>query len=153
MNGKLIGYLVCAHCTMRTGHSRFFFKKTLKTICCSPQCSSYAESVYAIKIPKNQIKIPLMQFGDFSVVVFFLFELILISHQYKYGFSRSMFTELMGSSRNHVVNVKPFSYGHFASGGNTTPCKRNKNANEQSEKTILTYFVLFSRTFEHFQCI
>lgn len=30
-------------------------------------------------------------------------------YQYKYGFSRSMFTELMGSSRNHVQNVKPFS--------------------------------------------
>lgn len=54
-------------------------------------------------------------------VVFSFIELILISHQYKYGFSRSMLTELMGSNRNHVVNVKPFSYGHFASGGNTIP--------------------------------
>lgn len=60
----------------------------------------------------------------------FRIQLILISHQYKYGFSRSMLTELMGSSRNHVVNVKPFSYGHFASGGNTTPCKETeRNAN------------------------
>lgn len=34
-----------------------------------------------------------------------------------------MFTELIGSSRNHVVNVNPFSYGHFASGGNTIACR------------------------------
>lgn len=31
------------------------------------------------------------------------------TYQYRYGFSRSMFTELMGSSRNHVVKVNPFS--------------------------------------------
>lgn len=42
-----------------------------------------------------------------------------ITHQYKYGFSRSIFTEFIGSKRNHVVNVNPFSYGHFANGGNT----------------------------------
>lgn len=51
--------------------------------------------------------------------------LFISTYQYKYGFSRSMFTELIGSSRNHVVNVKPFSYGHFASGGNTIACISN----------------------------
>lgn len=48
------------------------------------------------------------------------------TYQYKYGFSRSILTELMGSSRNHVVNVKPFSYGHLASGGKTTACMDTK---------------------------
>lgn len=66
--------------------------------------------------------------------VFFLFQLIPISHQYKYGFSRSMLTELMGSSRNHVVNVKPFSYGHFASGGNTIPWKEKQMQIKWTEK-------------------
>lgn len=31
------------------------------------------------------------------------------TYQYKYGFSLSMLTELIGSSRNQVVKVKPFS--------------------------------------------
>lgn len=63
---------------------------------------------------------------------------IWISHQYKYGFSRSMLTELMGSSRNHVVNVKPFSYGHFASGGSTIPWKEMQIT--QNQHKINTYF-------------
>lgn len=57
-------------------------------------------------------------------------QLIMCPHtyQYKYGFSRSILTELMGSSRNHVVNVKPFSYGHFANGGSTIAyVEENKN--------------------------
>lgn len=32
-----------------------------------------------------------------------------ITYLYKYGFSLSMLTELMGSNRNQVVNVNPFS--------------------------------------------
>lgn len=42
------------------------------------------------------------------------------AYQYKYGFSLSILTEFIGSSLNHVVNVKPFSYGHLAKGGKTT---------------------------------
>jgi hypothetical protein len=39
-----------------------------------------------------------------------------------------MLTELMGSKRNHVVKVKPLSYGHFANGGRTMACQlRKKN--------------------------
>lgn len=45
-----------------------------------------------------------------------------------------MFTELIGSSRNHVVNVKPFSYGHFASGGNTIACPIQTKQKEKKEK-------------------
>lgn len=79
----------------------------------------------------------------------FLFQLILISHQYKYGFSRSMFTELMGSSRNHVVNVKPFSYGHFASGGNTIPCKDEKYIEMDGKKCyVFCVRVQFFPSFE-----
>jgi hypothetical protein len=60
------------------------------------------------------------------------------THQYKYGFSRSIFTEFIGSKRNHVVNVNPFSYGHFASGGSTTACEREKkkSSDEIKEKEI-----------------
>jgi hypothetical protein len=37
-----------------------------------------------------------------------------------------MLTELMGSKRNHVVKVKPLSYGHFANGGRTMACQLRK---------------------------
>lgn len=37
-----------------------------------------------------------------------------------------MFTELMGSSLNHVVKVNPFSYGHRASGGSTIAWNKHK---------------------------
>jgi hypothetical protein len=49
--------------------------------------------------------------------------LAISSYQYKYGFSRSMLTELIGSRRNHVVKVNPFSWGHFAKGGRTIAWK------------------------------
>lgn len=56
------------------------------------------------------------------------------THQYKYGFSRSIFTEFIGSKRNHVVNVNPFSYGHFASGGSTIAWKRGKTSSDEIKK-------------------
>lgn len=40
-----------------------------------------------------------------------------------------MLTELIGSSRNHVVNVNPFSYGHLAIGGRTTACMHENKEN------------------------
>lgn len=39
------------------------------------------------------------------------------THQYKYGFSFSMLTELKGSRRNQVVKVKPVSCGQRERGG------------------------------------
>lgn len=56
------------------------------------------------------------------------------THQYKYGFSLSIFTEFIGSKRNHVVNVNPFSYGHLASGGSTTACKKKGKTSEDEIK-------------------
>lgn len=56
-----------------------------------------------------------------------------VTHQYKYGFSRSIFTEFIGSKRNHVVNVNPFSYGHFAIGGSTIAWKGWKREREQKK--------------------
>ena len=35
------------------------------------------------------------------------------NHQYKYGFSFSMLTELNGSRRNQVAKVNPVSWGHL----------------------------------------
>ena len=38
---------------------------------------------------------------------------MMTAHQYKYGFSFSMLTELKGSRRNQVANVNPVSWGHL----------------------------------------
>ena len=42
------------------------------------------------------------------------------TYQYRYGFSLSILTALIGSRRNQVINVNPFSQGHRARGGSRT---------------------------------
>lgn len=103
---------------------------------------------------RNQKKKNTMQSKCFSLVFFLFSNSFDFSHQYKYGFSRSMLTELMGSSRNHVVNVKPFSYGHFASGGNTTPWKEkwNVNANKMDRKWVREKVHVFCAFFPNACC-